>query len=85
MHTIILANTRHFKSPQEDVIHIAAANPLGLYSMTPSSQHINYIDLFDLFPGPGTRAKVKIAPLGASVYDTVVLHEENVSVVLLSE
>ncbi|XP_023930017.1 von Willebrand factor A domain-containing protein 8 [Lingula anatina] len=69
---------------QEDVIHIATARPIKLYTMKPSSRYISCIDLYDLFPT--TRGmytpRVRVAPLGASLYDTVVLHEEKSNVLL---
>ncbi|XP_064614845.1 von Willebrand factor A domain-containing protein 8-like [Liolophura sinensis] len=67
-----------------DVIHVATAHPICVYSMSPDQRSMTGIDLYDVFPSTrgAYRPHVKIAAMGASLYDTVVLHEEVTNVVL---
>ncbi|XP_076454368.1 von Willebrand factor A domain-containing protein 8-like [Babylonia areolata] len=70
---------------KHDIIHVATANPICLYSVNPHSSACNFIDLYDVFPSiAGTyRPRVKISALGAPMDDSVVLHEEVTNVVLV--
>ncbi|KAL5014683.1 hypothetical protein ScPMuIL_008953, partial [Solemya velum] len=67
-----------------DVIHVATANPISLYSMNPRSLSVNFIDLYDVFPTTvgSFRPKVRLMPLSAPLDDSVILHEEVTNVVL---
>ncbi|CAH1781042.1 unnamed protein product [Owenia fusiformis] len=81
------AKYRH-ASQTDDIIHVVTCNPIGLYTMTPNSRFISHIDLYDVFPmGLGVhrslKPKVKLATLGASLNDCVILHEESSNVTLI--
>lgn len=67
-----------------DMIHIATANPVGMYTLNPRTSDLGYMDLYDVFPGTSGsyRPRVKLAPLAAPLDDTVLLHEEVTNVLL---
>ncbi|XP_041358414.1 von Willebrand factor A domain-containing protein 8-like [Gigantopelta aegis] len=69
---------------KSDMIHVASANPIGIYSMTPTMTNVDYINLYDIFPATtgAYKPRVKIATLGAPLDDRVILHEEVTNVVL---
>ncbi len=61
-----------------DLIHVATANPVSLYTMDPRQRHLTSLDLYDLFPshrGSYSRPRLHVAPLGAPLDSTVLLHE----------
>lgn len=64
-----------------DLLHFACVNPVGLYTMKKNDQTVSFIDLYDAFPTTNHRYQpsVRIATMGASVFDTVLLHEQVVS------
>ncbi|KAK7499225.1 hypothetical protein BaRGS_00009485, partial [Batillaria attramentaria] len=70
---------------KNDVIHVATANPIGLYSINPRTSSANFIDLYDVFPSTAGayRPRVKVTALAAPMDDSVVLHEEVTNVVLV--
>lgn len=61
-----------------DLLHFATVSPVGLYTMKPGDQTVSYVDLYDAFPTHKNRYQpsIKITSMGASVYDTVLLHEQ---------
>jgi hypothetical protein len=64
-----------------DVIHVATTSPVCLYSMDTRKQRAACIDLYDVFPGSTSRyqsfrPRLRIAPLGSPLDETVVIHEE---------
>ncbi|KAK7090090.1 von Willebrand factor A domain-containing protein 8-like [Littorina saxatilis] len=70
---------------KHDIIHVATANPICLYSINPATSAANFIDLYDVFPSTAGayRPRVKILALGSPMDDSVVLHEEVTNVVLM--
>ena len=77
----------HRNSEQtSDLIHCVGINPVCLYTMKPADTSVSCIDLYDAFPTNRHRYQpsVRIASMGASVYDTVLLHEQVVSVEMRS-
>ena len=78
---IIVAATKQPGVYNDDIIHIATANPISLYSMNPRKQHVTCIDLYDIFPHMKShfRPKVKVCVLGFPLDNNVVLHEAVVS------
>ncbi|KAL8625507.1 hypothetical protein ACOMHN_014596 [Nucella lapillus] len=69
---------------KHDIIHVATANPVGLFSVNPHSSACHFLDLYDVFPSTtgAYRPRVKITALGAPMDDSVVVHEEVTNVVL---
>lgn len=71
------------KQKLDDIIHVVTANPISLYSMNASSQHLSCIDLYTFFPTTKVSSRFKpkmtIIPLASPLDYSVVLHEEDVS------
>lgn len=67
-----------------DMIHIATANPIGIYTLNPRTSEVGYIDMYDIFPttSGSYRPIVKLASLSAPHDDTVLVHEEVTNVLL---
>ncbi|KAJ8310233.1 hypothetical protein KUTeg_012098 [Tegillarca granosa] len=68
-----------------DIIHVATANPVSVYSLNPKFSTLSYLDLYDIFPSTsGTyRPRVKIAALAPPLDHSLLLHEEITNIVLL--
>ncbi|KAJ8030585.1 von Willebrand factor A domain-containing protein 8 [Holothuria leucospilota] len=66
----------------DSTIHIAGGNPMCLYSMKVMGSTIQFLDLYDLYPGMGTK-QVKLAALGGQLSGKVVLYEERSNAILL--
>lgn len=70
---------------KHDIIHVATANPISMFSINPKTSAANVIDLYDVFPSTAGayRPRVKVTALAAPMDDSVVLHEEVTNVVLV--
>ena len=80
--SFLVASNRQPKPGIGDLIHIATANPISLYTMDPRKQHLSCLDLYDLFPshrGSYSRPRLHIAPLGFPLDANVLLYEGLVS------
>nr|XP_009670755.1 PREDICTED: von Willebrand factor A domain-containing protein 8 isoform X1 [Struthio camelus australis] len=70
----------------ENVLYVAACNPVSLYFMNVSSKSGYLVDFYDLFPrtvGNVWQPFVTVAPLGNPLKGQVILQEEQSNVVLL--
>ncbi|XP_033638187.1 von Willebrand factor A domain-containing protein 8-like [Asterias rubens] len=56
-------------------IHVLTSNPICLYSMKPHAKSIQFLDLYDIFPGLGPKP-IAIATLGEQLAGKVILHEQ---------
>lgn len=67
-----------------DLIHVATANPIGLFTLNPRNSEASFIDMYDLFPATSGsyRPRVKLAPLAEPLDDTLLVHEEVTNVLL---
>uniref|UniRef100_A0A4W3H4Q1 von Willebrand factor A domain-containing protein 8 n=1 Tax=Callorhinchus milii TaxID=7868 RepID=A0A4W3H4Q1_CALMI len=67
-------------------IFVATCNPVCLYSMSATGNTVYHMDLYDVFPRTATgiwQPLVTLAPLGHSLHNQVVLHEEQSNVILV--
>ncbi|CAD5122119.1 DgyrCDS10568 [Dimorphilus gyrociliatus] len=75
------------KKSLEDIIHVITANPISLYSMNASKQHLTCIDLYNFFPTTKVssrfKPKITIIPLSSPLDYSIVLHEEETNTTLL--
>lgn len=72
---------RHPDHILSDVIHVATASPICLYSMDTCKQHLSCVDLYDVFPGSAARyqsyrPRLRLAPLGFPLDTNIVIHDE---------
>ena len=65
-------------------IHVLTSNPICLYSMKPHAKSIQFLDLYDIFPGLGPKP-IAIATLGEQLAGKVILHEQIVRIFFSSE
>lgn len=81
VHFCVSAGERSPGQNKHDIVHVATANPISLFSVNPHTSAANFIDLYDVFPSTAGayRPRVKITALGTPLDDSVVLHEEVVS------
>ena len=81
VHFCVLAGERSPGQNKHDIVHVATASPISLFSINPHTSTANFIDLYDVFPSTAGayRPRVKITALGAPLDDSVILHEEVVS------
>ena len=80
--SLVVAANRQPKPGSGDLIHIATANPISLYTMDPRKQHLSCLDLYDLFPshrGSYSRPRLHVAPLGFPLDANVLMYEGIVS------
>ena len=80
--SLLAAANRQPKPGSGDLIHIATANPISLYTMDPRKQHLSCLDLYDLFPshrGSYSRPRLHVAPLGFPLDANVLIYEGMVS------
>lgn len=68
-----------------DIVHIATANPIGLFSVNPKLSTCSVLDLYDMFPSTSGsyRPRVRIAPLAEPLDSNIFLHEEVTNAVLV--
>ncbi|PIK51485.1 putative von Willebrand factor A domain-containing protein 8 [Apostichopus japonicus] len=66
----------------DSTIHIAGGNPMCLYSMKVMGNTIQFLDLYDLYPGMGSK-QVQLAALGGKLAGQVILFEEKSNAILL--
>jgi len=76
---------RHSDRVHSDVIHVATATPVCLYSMDTRKQHWSCVDLYDVFPGTHARyqsyrPRLHLAPLGFPLDTSIIIHDELASV-----
>ncbi|XP_063429829.1 von Willebrand factor A domain-containing protein 8-like [Mytilus trossulus] len=78
------AENRSQGKGSSDIIHIATANPVGLFTLNPRTSEAGFIDMYDLFPGVAGsyRPRVKLAPLAEPLDDNLLVHEEVANVLL---
>ena len=72
---------RHPDHIHSDVIHVATASPVCLYSMDTRRQHLSCIDLYDVFAGSAARYQsyrpwLQLAPLSFPLDTNIVIHDE---------
>lgn len=72
---------RHPDHRLSDVIHVATASPVCLYSMDTRKQHVSCVDLYDVFPGSAAcyqsyRPRLHLAALGFPLDTNIVIHDE---------
>ena len=80
--SLVVAANRQPKPGSGDLIHIATANPISLYTMDPRKQHLSCLDLYDIFPshrGSYSRPRLHVAPLGFPLDANVLIYEGIVS------
>lgn len=79
--SLLLVGVQRDGDQKSDYIHCVGINPVCLYTLKPSDTTVSCIDLYDAFPTSRHRYQpsIRIASMGASVYDTVLLHEQVVS------
>ncbi|XP_071949792.1 von Willebrand factor A domain-containing protein 8-like [Antedon mediterranea] len=78
----IITDVAVTKDKAAESIHLVTCSPVGLYSMHSAGTTMNFLDLYDVFPGL-SRKMVRIAALGHPLLGQIVMHEEQGNVVLV--
>ena len=74
---VCVSKATNSSSMDTDIIHVATANPISVYSVNPKLSTCTMVDLYDLFPNIHSyRPKVRMAALGEPMENFLLLHEE---------